>query len=87
MHVVKDVVGRDDKGQMLRDEVDRAMLHARVGDPHGSIFGDGEFGGQESEVNVLGRVWIVDLVQIDVARNAIDQLDSFLGCIPRGQRS
>src|SRR5678815_783617 len=60
VHVVDDLVGWNDEGQVLRDEVDDSVAKAVVGDPDGSIFGDAKVAGQNGEVKGFQFVRIGD---------------------------
>ncbi len=66
VHVVDDLGFRDDEGKVLNDEVNNAVPDAGVSGPDGRVFGDGELATQNSEIDGLDLVRIVDGIEIDV---------------------
>ena len=67
MHIVDDALVRNDKDNMLRQEIGDALANVGAGNPDGGVLGDGQFAGEDGEVDAGEVVGIVDRVQIDVA--------------------
>jgi uncharacterized protein len=54
------LIARDDEDQMLREEVEGAMLHRARVDPNGSILGNGKLTGQDG-----------DIVRLEIAKDEL----------------